>query len=165
MRIHGRNGLIYLSAQAGQAASPLIYQASWSLAVTHDAFENTKLGAAQKTYVAGLPEAAGTFAGFWDDSTGQAYLAAADGLPRNMYIYPSALEMGKFFSAQVLADLTITGDVGGAVAVTSSWAAVTALQRADSGSSSPAAGVAAASGSAAVGTFSGVYSAAYPNVY
>ena len=153
MRMHGRNGLIYLSVHNGDDPSPLAYQASWSVAFPHDTWETTASGDAAKTYVAGLADVSGQFAGFIDDSTSQAYIAATDGLPRNMYIYPSSLNMGQFFSGSVLTDLQVTGAVTGAVAVTVPWVQAAGVQvtRTDPASgASPAAAVAAGSGWAAV---------------
>ena len=44
-----------------------------------------------------------------DDATSQTYLAAVDGLPRAMFLYPDSTNMSRYFSGPVLADLAVTG--------------------------------------------------------
>jgi hypothetical protein len=66
-----------------------------------------------------------------DDVTSQTYLAAVDGLPLNMYIYPSSLNLGQFFSGTVLPDLAVTGGVAAAVAITVNWVPSTGVTRTD----------------------------------
>ena len=154
MRIHGRNGLIYRSVTSGAAASPLTQQASWSVTFARGVQDTTTYGSPVVTYTALLPDISGTFAGFWDDATAQAYLAATDGLPRSMYLYPDSTNPGQFFSGSVLPDYSIDGAIAGGVNVSSTWvqALGTPWTRTfgTGGSSSPNAAVASATGAAAV---------------
>lgn len=121
MRIHGRNGIVYLSVNHGDPATPLAYMSSWAISFTRQMIDVTAITDTQQIWAAGILEASGSFSGYWDDATAQAYTAASDGLPRNMYLYPDAAHMGNVFSGQVLPDLTITGAVNGGVTVASSW--------------------------------------------
>ena len=131
MRLHGRNGLVYLSVHNGDQASPLAYLNSWSVSFTHELIETTTVTDDQRVHVAGLPDVSGSFTGFWDDATSQTYIAAVDGLPRNMYLYPNARNMGQFFSGSVLPDMAVTGSATGDVAVTVNWVPSTAVTRTD----------------------------------
>jgi hypothetical protein len=87
-----------------------------------------------KIYVSGLPDASGDFSGFYDTATAQSYVAAADGQPRNFYLYPSTLaaQMGppaQYFFGQVLPDYSLAGGVSSAVSLKSTWNAASRIQR------------------------------------
>lgn len=129
-RSHGRNGLVYMGATNGAAASPVAFQASWSINMQTDTQDVTAFGDAVKVYVAGLPDASGDFSGFWDDSTGQTYKVATDGLPRNMYLYPNITsDPNIYFFGTVIADFSMDGAVASAVTVKSTWKAASQVQR------------------------------------
>jgi hypothetical protein len=131
VRLHGRNGLVYLSVHSGDAASPLAYLSSWSVSFTYDLFDVTVITDTQRTWAAGMPDTAGSFTGFMDDATSQTYIAAADGLPRNLYLYPSSQNMGQYFSGVVLPDLAVTSSASGPVAVAADWVPSTGVTRTD----------------------------------
>jgi hypothetical protein len=82
-------------------------------------------------WVAGLPDASGDFSGFFDTATAQTYVAATDGLPRNFYLYPSALPtlQTQYFFGTILPDYSITGGVTAAVSLKSTWNAASRIQR------------------------------------
>ena len=141
-RIHGRNGIAYV-AVAGpggnfvtgtQAASPVAFLTDWSINFTVDKVEVTAMGDTNKIYVAGLPDASGDFSGFYDTATAQTYVAATDGLSRNFYLYPSTTGSqgsapGQYFFGTILPDYSLTGGVGAAVGLKSTWNASTVVQR------------------------------------
>lgn len=87
------------------------------------------MGDPNKVYVAGLPDAAGNFSGFYDTATAQTYAAATDGLPRNFYLYPSTLTTSEYFFGTILPDFSVSGGVGAVVAITSTWNAASPVQR------------------------------------
>lgn len=123
-RHHGRNGAVYIGVTNGAAASPCAVQASWSLNKTVDKQDVTAFQDPNKVYVAGLPDSAGDFSGFWDDATAQTYNAATDGLSRTMYLYPDIQNNATvYFFGQVLPDWSIDGAVGGPVNFKASWSA------------------------------------------
>ena len=129
MRLHGRNGLIYLSVHNGDAASPLTYLNSWAVSWTAETSDITTLADAQHVYVEELPDVAGTFTGFLDDATSQTYLAAVDGLPRSMFLYPDSTNMSRYFSGPVLADLAVSGSAAAAVSIAVNWVAAGLVSR------------------------------------
>ena len=59
---------------------------AWTINQVADKDEVTAFGDPNKTYVAGLPDSSGTSAVSWMRAP-QTYVAAADGLPRKMYLY------------------------------------------------------------------------------
>lgn len=122
-RIHGRNGRVYLGLASGGTAEPLQFMAKWSISFATDKDEVTAFGDGNKIYVAGLPDASGDFSGFYDDATVQTYTAATDGVARKFYLYPSTLTNTQYWFGTVFPDFSVNGDVGAAVAVSSSWVA------------------------------------------
>ena len=115
-RRHGRNAQIYLSLTTGGVATPIPFAASWSINQVADKDEVTAFGDANKTYVGGLPDTSGDFSGFLDAGTSQTYIAAADGLPRKMYLYWDATnDPRSYWYGLVLPDFSADGSVGGAV--------------------------------------------------
>lgn len=129
-RISGRRGRIYLGiANDSATAEPLPFFAKWTINHTTDKTEVTAFGDDNKTYVSGLPDASGSFSGFYDDATAQTYTAATDGLARKFYLYPSTLTNTQYWFGTILPDITVEGDVGGAVTVSSSWNAASKIQK------------------------------------
>jgi hypothetical protein len=109
-------------ASAG-VAQPVAFQASWSINFTTNKIDVTAFGDTTKIYVAGLPDASGQFAGWYDDATVQTYTAAADGVARKFYLYPTTSTPGQYFFGTVFPDMTIETAVDGAISVSASWAA------------------------------------------
>ena len=130
IRRHGRNAQIYLGLTSAAPATPLPFQASWTLNKNVDKAEVTAFGDPNKIYVSGLPDASGDFGGFMDAGTSQTYIAASDGLPRNFYLYWDATnDPSSYFYGQVLPDFSADGAVGGPVNFKSSWNAAGPIQR------------------------------------
>lgn len=129
-RRHGRNGQIYMGLTSAAAASPLPFQASWSINMNVDKQDVTAFGDGNKVYVAGLPDASGDFSGFMDDATSQTYIAAIDGLARNFYLYPDATNSPNvYWFGTVLPDFSADGAIAGPVNFKSTWNAASKIQR------------------------------------
>jgi hypothetical protein len=130
VRRHGRNGQVYLGITSAAAASPLPFQASWSINMNVDKQDVTAFGDGNKVYVAGLPDASGDFGGFMDDATSQTYIAAVDGLARNFYLYPDATNSPNvYWFGTILPDFSADGAVAGPVNFKSVWNAASRVQR------------------------------------
>ena len=129
-RRHGRNGKVYMGLTNGAAASPLPFQASWSINMNTDKQDVTAFGDQNKVYVAGLPDSSGDFSGFLDDATSQTYIAAVDGLSRTFYLYPDVTNAPfVYWFGTVLPDFSADGSIGGPVNFKSTWNAASAVQR------------------------------------
>lgn len=133
-RIHGRNGIAYIAVQSGAAASPMAFLTDWSINFVVNKVDVTAMGDPNLIWVAGLPDASGDFSGFYDTATAQTYVAATDGLPRNMYLYPSTLGQqganpGQYFFGTILPDYSVTGGVSAAVSLKSTWNAASPIIR------------------------------------
>jgi hypothetical protein len=129
-RRHGRNGQVYLGITSAALASPLPFQASWSINMNVDKQDVTAFGDGNKVYVAGLPDASGDFGGFMDDATSQTYIAAVDGLARNFYLYPDTTNAPNvYWFGTVLPDFSADGAIAGPVNFKSTWNAASRIQR------------------------------------
>ena len=128
-RLAGRAGRVYMGLASGGTAEPVAFQASWSINFTTNKIDVTAFGDTTKVYVAGLSDAQGQFAGFFDDSTVQTYTAATDGVARKFYLYPTTAATGTYFFGTILPDLTIDSTVDGAISVSASWAAASVLAK------------------------------------
>lgn len=129
-RRHGKSGRVYLGlTTSGAAAEPVAFLKSWEINFATDKDDVTAFGDGNKVYVAGLPDANGTFDGYYDDATVQTYSAAIDGLPRNFYLYPNTNNTAQYWFGQVLPDFSTSADVGGAIQIKSSWSAASLIQK------------------------------------
>lgn len=129
-RRHGRNGQIYMGITSAAAASPLPFQAAWSINMNVDKQDVTAFGDGNKVYVAGLPDASGDFGGFMDDATSQTYISAIDGLARNFYLYPDVTNSPNvYWFGTVLPDFSADGAIAGPVNFKSTWNAASRIQR------------------------------------
>lgn len=174
MRIHGRAGIAYLSVNNGDAASPVAFLSEWTVDYKQNVFDITVITDVQVVHAAGLPEASGTFTGFYDSATAQSYAAAVDGLPRNLYIYPSSALPGTFFAGMVLPDYSIAGGSTNAVKLTVTWASATAVAETSTTPGIAFAGLATGTGTAlspapalvpALAVFPSVPGAAVPGLF
>lgn len=124
-RRHGRNGRLYLGI-ATSAADPesVAYLSQWSAEFGTDTAEVTSFGDSNKVYVTGLPDAQGSFSGFWDDSTAQSYTAALDGVARKFYLYPDISNApGVYWYGTGFFDFSIDVQVDGAISTSGNWRA------------------------------------------
>lgn len=128
-RIHGRRGRVYLGLASGGTAEPVAFLNSWSISFSTEKSNVTSFGDDNNVYVAGLPDASGDFAGFYDDATVQFYTAATDGLPRKFYLYPSNSVTTQYFFGEILPDMSVNGTVTDSVQISASWNASTTISK------------------------------------
>jgi hypothetical protein len=128
-RIHGRNGIVYIGVNNGDAASPTMYLSDWTINFTVAKVDVTAMGDQNLIWTAGLPDSSGDFTGFYDTGSAQTYLAAQDGLPRNFYLYPTINQTTQYMFGQILPDYSLTGAVTAAVTLKSTWNAASRIQR------------------------------------
>lgn len=126
--------MVYLQLGSSGNAVPVAFLTDWTINKTVDKVEVTAFQDSNKTYVSGLPDASGSFNGFYDDATAQMYAATNDGLPRVMYLYESALSPTNYWAGTILPDMSVTGGVGAAVTITSNWNAAGPVVRYRGGS-------------------------------
>ena len=85
-KLHGKNGAIYIGGEKGSGGVKVATKSSWTLQRNRDYVDATVFGEANKTYLAGLPNVQGSFAGILDVS-GDLLLNAATSDAMNLYLY------------------------------------------------------------------------------
>lgn len=128
-RIAGRNGRLYAAIASGGTAEPIAFLSNWSVSFASDRFDVTAFGDTNKTYVAGLSDAQGTFSGFYDNATAQLYTAAVDGVARKFYLYPDVTAPSQYWYGTGFFDFEASAGVDGAAAVSGSWNAASAVTK------------------------------------
>lgn len=126
----GRNAAVFFDVAGGGSASLLPGINKYTLDSSTEQLDVTSFEDTTKTYVADIPDASGTFSGFWDDATEQTYTAAVDGLPRKFYLYPDKRNLATtYWFGTIYADFSIDGGLGQAVNVSATWKAATPIQK------------------------------------
>lgn len=128
--IHGRKGRLYVGLASDTAsAEPVTNLSKWSIDFSTDDVEVTVFGDTNKVYVSGLPDASGSFSGFYDSASAQLYTSATDGLARRFYLYPTNSSTTTYWFGTGLFDFSVEGDVGDAVKVSGGFKAASAVTK------------------------------------
>jgi hypothetical protein len=85
LKLHGKNGAIFIAAQGG-AKVKVAAKTEWSLNLNRDFVDSTTFGNTNKTYLVGLKDISGTYAGLLDLS-GDLLVNAADSGEMYVYLY------------------------------------------------------------------------------
>lgn len=127
-RKHGRNGRLYANITSGGTAEPIAFLNTWDITFTVDNAEVTAFGDTNKVYVAGLPDASGSFSGFYDSATAQLYTAATDGVARKFYLYPDTSD-AIYWYGTALFDFSVSVPVDGPATVSGDFNAASAVSK------------------------------------
>jgi hypothetical protein len=122
----GRNAAIYIdtSSAANGSAVPISLRNNWSLDQSADRFETTAFGDTNKSYVAGMPDVQGSFAGMWDADDSNQYNLIGSSTARKMYLYPDRLNnAATYFFTTAFFDLSFEAPVDGLVSVSGNFGA------------------------------------------
>jgi len=129
-RIHGRKGRLYAGLIGSTAsAEPMTFLSKFDIMFETDDVEVTAFGDTNKVYVTGLPDASGSFAGFYDTATDQLYTAAVDGVSRRFYLYPTTDDTATYWFGEATFDFKVEQEVSGAVNVSGSFKPTTAVNK------------------------------------
>jgi hypothetical protein len=85
--------------------------------------EVTSFGDTNKVYIQGLPDVAGTFAGFWNDTDATLQTAASSADGAKLYLYTSTDAASRYAYGPAWIDVSYTTSVGDAVKISGSFAA------------------------------------------
>lgn len=129
-RIAGRRGALYVDLTGSGAATAVPFMKKFTFSSKVGSFDVTAFGDTTKVYVADLPDAQGTYDGWYDTATAQLYSAASDGLARKTYLYPDTSIPATYFWGTATFDMDLDVDVNGACAVSGSFKAFTPFQKA-----------------------------------
>lgn len=128
-RISGQKGALYVAITSGGTAERIAFLTQWSANFSTDFTDVTSFDDTNKTYVAGKPDAQLSFQGWYDNATAQTYTAATDGVARKFYLYPDRDASGQYWFGTGLFDFNATGQQDGAVAITGSGRAASAVTK------------------------------------
>jgi hypothetical protein len=132
----GRNTALYLSLDGTAAASPVAFLTKFSLNKNVSFIEVTAFSDANKVYVAGLPDAKGSVAGFYDGGSGTGlsdalYNASGDGIARAFYAYldTTLSPVNDYFYGSAFWDFQLDTSVDGAISLQANWQAAGPIYR------------------------------------
>lgn len=129
-RRHGRNARMYVQLGTSGEATPVTFQTNWSMDAKTDRVDVTAFGDTNKVYVAGLPDASGSYSGFFDSDANDLLLAAQDGIARKFYLYTDvANDAGDYFFGTGFFDFSVATSVSGAVTTSGTWNAASSILR------------------------------------
>jgi len=83
--LHGKNGAIYIGGPKG-TGTKLVNKTEWTLNLNRDYVDSTVFGDTNKTYLVGLKDVQGTFAGLLA-TAGDAQVNAANSDAIDIYLY------------------------------------------------------------------------------
>ncbi len=126
-RMSGSKGALYMNLTSGGTAERIAFLTQWALNFATDKTDVTSFDDINKTYISGKPDASGTFSGWYDNATSQTYVAAQDGVPRKMYLYPDRDVTSQYWHGLGLFDFNVTGAQDSAVAITGAFAAASPI--------------------------------------
>src|SRR5215472_4701009 len=107
-RRHGRNAALYATLGATGSASPVAFLNDWAISSASAKADVTCFGDTNLTYVVGLPDATGTFAGFYDSNGADFFAASQDGQPRKFYMYTDLVDdPGDYFFGLAFFDFAV----------------------------------------------------------
>jgi len=85
-KLHGKNGAIYLGGAKGGGGTKVANKVEWTLNLNRDYVDATVFGDTNKTYLVGLKDVQGTFAGLLDVS-GDLIVNATNSDAMDIYLY------------------------------------------------------------------------------
>lgn len=122
-KLHGKNGAIYLGGGRG-SGQKVANKVEWTLNLNRDYVDATVFGDVNKTYLVGLKDIQGTFAGLLDVS-GDLIVNATDSDIVQIYLYGDDRQSYEKFiaSGPGLMDASITASNTDAIRVTGNFRA------------------------------------------
>lgn len=123
-KLHGKNGAIYLGGKKGSGGVKVTTKTEWTLNLSRDYVDATVFGDTNKTYLVGLKDIQGTFAGLLDVS-GDYQVNAANSDAINIYLYADDRGSSEILIAHGpgLMDASLTASVTDAIKTTGNFRA------------------------------------------
>jgi hypothetical protein len=122
-RYAGTRGLVYISTSLSGAAASVGQLTKWALDQSTDKLDVTCFGDTNKVYVQSWGAFKGTFNGFWSDADDTIFSAADSATGCNIYLYPSAAAITKYWYGPAFLDASVDTDVNGTVNISGSFSA------------------------------------------
>lgn len=122
-KLHGKNGAIYINGPKN-SGTKVATKAEWNLQLNRDYVDATVFGETNKTYLTGLKDISGTYAGLLDVS-GDLLVNATSSDTVNIYLYADDRDSSEVLIAHGpgLFDASIAASLSDAVRVTGNFRA------------------------------------------
>ena len=122
-KLHGKNGAIYINGKKGSGVK-VTTKTEWTLNLSRDYVDATVFGDTNKTYLVGLKDIQGTFAGLLDVS-GDYQVNAANSDAISIYLYADDRTSSEVLIAHGpgLMDASLTASVTDAIKTTGNFRA------------------------------------------
>ncbi len=122
MKLHGRHGEIQIGASSPEMVIGSLN--AWTIAGDRDLVDVTSFGDENKNFLAGLKNASGTFAGFFDTDYIRALLDAADSATGTRFkITMSTDQPGFYVTGPCWLSVSMDGAVNDAVKISATFSA------------------------------------------
>lgn len=128
-RYTGKNARLYVALTSGGVAVPAVFIKEWEHNASFDAIDVTCFEDDNMTYVAGLADASGSYAGYLDNATAQTYTASIDGGARAFYFYPDITTPTKYTYGTAIFSWTGSYSKTGAAEMSGNWNAAGAVTK------------------------------------
>lgn len=128
-RLSAQKGALYVAIASGGTAERIAFLTQWSLSFATGRTDVTSFDDTNMTYISGKPDASGSFSGWYDNATAQTYTAAIDGVARKFYLYPDRDVSGQYWFGTGLFDFEVAGQYDGAVSISGTFAAASAVAK------------------------------------
>ena len=128
-RMSAQKGALYVAIASGGSAERIAFLTQWSMSFATGRTDVTSFDDFNNVYIAGKPDASGTFQGWYDNATAQTYTAAVDGVARKFYLYPDRDVNTQYWFGTGLFDFEVAGQYDGAVSISGSFAAATTVAK------------------------------------
>jgi hypothetical protein len=130
-KLHGKHGAIYLGGMKDSGGVKVSNRTEWTLNLSRDYVDATVFGDLNKTYLVGLKDISGTYAGLLDTS-GDLLVSASDSETINIYLYAEDTSTSGtlvaygpgLFDASITASNTDAVKVSGNFRASGSWTRV-----------------------------------------
>jgi hypothetical protein len=121
-RFTGKNQALWTAATGSGQAAPAAFIKEFEINESFDSIDVTCFGDTNKTYLAGIPDASGSFAGYTDDATGNSLTGAVNTEARKFYHYIDfAGAPTKYHYGTAIFSYTSSYSREGAAEVSGSW--------------------------------------------
>ena len=122
--LHGKNGAIYIGGTKTGGGTKLVNKTEWTLSLNRDYVDSTVMGDTNKTYLVGLKDISGTFAGLLH-ILGDEQVNATDSDELDIYLYADDRASNEFLVAYGpgLMDASITASNTDAIKTTGNFRA------------------------------------------
>jgi hypothetical protein len=121
-RKHGYRGQVKMDPTGGATLVAVADLNAWTADFTRDQVDVSAFGDNFKQYVLGLPDAKGTYGGWWNSASSPALFDVAFGsTPVTLNLVPSVDEPTYFFEGLAYLDASINVASSGAISISGNW--------------------------------------------